>query len=269
MKKRFAALTACAVLLVSLFTGCGGTATGSDLATVQKNGELKIGITLFDPMNYYDPEQPDKLIGFDTEMAEAVCAKLGVTPKFVKIEWEQKITELQSRSIDCIWNGLSILEDLKQNIDYSNPYSANMQVCVVKKENLDKFATLESMANAKLTAESKSAGEKSITDDKNLKNGQFTAVLSQQDALLEVKSGTADVAVIDGVMARACVGDDTSFADLAIVPGIELSKEEYGVGFRKGSDLTAEVNKALDELIADGTVAKIAEKYPSVLVTLG
>lgn len=269
MKKRLVALAACATLLVGLFTGCGNANSSSDLANIQKNGELKIGITLFDPMNYYDPEHPDKLIGFDTEMAEAVCEKLGVTPKFVKIEWEQKITELQSRSVDCIWNGLSILEDLKQNIDYSDPYSANMQVCVVKKENLEKFTSLESMADAKLTAESKSAGEKSITNDENLKNGHFTAVLSQQDALLEVKSGTADVAVIDGVMARACVGDNTSFTDLAIVPAIELSKEEYGVGFRKGSDLTAEVNKVLNELVEDGTVAKISEKYPSVLVTLG
>lgn len=268
MKKRIAALAASALMITGLFTGCGAKES-SDLAAIKEKGTLNIGITLFDPMNYYDPENPDKLIGFDTEMAEAVCGKLGVTPNFIQIDWEKKIVELKSHNIDCVWNGLSILDDLKESIDYSDPYSANMQVCVVKKENLEKFSSLESMASAKLTAESESAGQKTIQADENLKQGAFTAVLSQQDTLLEVKSGTADVAVIDAVMAYASVGEGTSFEDLAVVPGIELSKEEYGVGFRKGSDLPAEVNKALKELTEDGTVAAIAEKYPSVLVTLG
>lgn len=268
MKKRIAALAASALMLTGLFTGCGAKES-SDLASIKEKGTLNIGITLFDPMNYYAPENPDKLIGFDTEMAEAVCEKLGVTPNFIQIDWEKKIVELKSHNIDCVWNGLSILDDLKESIDYSDPYSANMQVCVVKKENLEKFSSLESMATAKLTAESESAGQKTIQADENLKQGDFTAVLSQQDTLLEVKSGTADVAVIDAVMAYASVGEGTSFEDLAVVPGIELSKEEYGVGFRKGSDLPAEVNKSLRELTEDGTVAALAEKYPSVLVTLG
>lgn len=270
MKKRFASLAAAALLAASLFTGCGaGASAKSDLEAIQKKGQLNIGITLFDPMNYYDPQNPEKLIGFDTEMAEAVCEKLGVTPNFVVIDWEKKIIELKSNNIDCIWNGLSILDDLKESIDYSDAYSGNMQVCVVKKENLEKFKDLASMSSAKLTAESESAGHKAILADENLQKGSFTAVLSQQDTLLEVKSGTADVAVVDAVMAFATVGEGTSFEDLAVVPGIELSKEEYGVGFRKGSNLTAEVNKALKELTEDGTVAAIAEKYPSVLVTLG
>lgn len=267
MKKRFAALAASALLCTGLFTGCGSAAK-SDFAAVKEKGTLNIGITLFDPMNYYDPQDPEKLIGFDTEMAQAVCEKLGVTPNFITIDWEKKIVELKSQNIDCIWNGMSILDDLKESIDYSDPYSANMQVCVVKKENLEKFASLEDMAGAKLTAESESAGQKAIQADDSLKQGSFTAVLSQQDTLLEVKAGTADVAVLDAVMAFASVGEGTSFSDLAVVPGIELSKEEYGIGFRKGSDLPAQVNAALKELTEDGTVASIAEKYPSVLVTL-
>ena len=139
---------------------------------------------------------------------------------------------------------------------------------MVQKANADKFVTLEDMAAAKLVAEAESAGQKTIKANESLSKAYFTAVKAQQDTLLEVKSGTADVAVLDAVMAFASVGDDTSFSDLVVVPGIELSKEEYGVGFRKGSDIVAEVNKALAELTADGTVAKIAEKYPSVLVTL-
>ena len=267
MKKRLLALAAAAMMITGLFTGCGSKG-GSDLDYVKTNGELKIGITLFDPMNYYDPENPEKLIGFDTEMAEAVCEKLGVTPKFVVIDWNQKLVELKSKNIDCVWNGMSILEELKPEVDYSDAYSANMQVCVVKKENLDKLSTLDAMQSAKLVAEAESAGQKTIAADEFLSKAAFTAVPTQQDTLLEVKSGTADVAVLDAVMAYASVGESTSFSDLAVVPNIELSKEEYGIGFRKGSDLVPQVNNALKELTENGTVAAIAEKYPSVLVTL-
>lgn len=267
MKKRLLALAASAIMFTGLLTGCGSAAK-SDLNAVKEAGELKIGITLFDPMNYYDPEDPDKLIGFDTEMAEAVCEKMGVTPKFIVIDWNQKLVELKSQNVDCLWNGMTILDDLKDAVDYSVPYSANMQVCVVQKSNLEKFGTLEAMAGAKLVAEAESAGQKTIEANESLSKANFTAVISQQNTLLEVKSGTADVAVLDAVMANASVGEGTSFSDLVVVPGIELSKEEYGIGFRKGSDLVGEVNKALEELTADGTVAQLAEKYPSVLVTL-
>lgn len=267
MKKRIAALAASALMITGLFTGCGAKES-SDLAAIKEKGTLNIGITLFDPMNYYDPENPDKLIGFDTEMAEAVCAKLGVTPKFVVIDWNQKLVELKSKNVDCLWNGMTILEDLKAEVDFSTPYSANMQVCVVKKENLEAFGTLEAMETAKLVAEAESAGEKTVKANESLNKATFTPVTSQQNTLLEVKSGTTDVAILDAVMAYASVGEGTSFSDLAVVPGIELSREEYGVGFRKGSDLVGEVNKALEELTADGTVGALAEKYPSVLVTL-
>lgn len=265
--KKLASIVTAAVLAAGILTGCGQTGD-SDLKYVQEKGTLKIGITLFDPMNYYDPDNPDKLIGFDTELAEAVCAKLGVTPEFIQIDWDQKIVELQSKNIDCIWNGMTIKEDLKENIDFSVPYSGNMQVCVINTANAGTYTSLESMANAKIVAEAGSAGQDNVETNEALKNAQLTTVQAQRDTLLELKSGTADVAVIDAVMAYASVGEGTSYSDLMVVEGIELSKEEYGIGFRKGSDITAKVNEALQQLTDDGTVAALAEKYPSVLVTL-
>ena len=266
MKKVFA-FAAAAAMAAGLLAGCGQTGE-SDLQYVQEKGTLKIGITLFDPMNYYDPEDPDKLIGFDTELAEAVCKKLGVTPEFVQIDWEQKVFELESKNIDCIWNGMTILDELKENIDFSTAYSGNMQVCVINTANKDVYTDLASMANAKFVAEAGSAGQSSVEGSEALQGAQLTTVQAQRDTLLELKSGTADVAVIDAVMAYASVGEGTDYADLMVVEGIELSKEEYGIGLRKGSDLTEAINTALQELTDDGTVAALGEKYPSVLVTL-
>lgn len=266
MKKLFSVLLA-ALLAAGLFSGCGQSGE-SDWSYIQEKGVMKIGITLFEPMNYYDPEDPDKLIGFDTELAEAVCEKLGVTPEFVEIDWDQKVFELQSKNIDCIWNGMTVSDELKENMDFSVSYSANMQVCVINKANADVYTDLASMANAKIVAEAGSAGQSSVEADETLKNAQLTTVQAQRDTLLELKSGTADVAVIDAVMAYASVGEGTDYADLMVVEGVELSKEEYAIGLRKGSDAAGKINEALQQLADDGTVAALAEKYPSVLVTL-
>ncbi len=197
-----------------------------------------------------------------------MCEKLGVTPEFVEIDWDQKVFELQSKNIDCIWNGMTIKDDLKENMDFSIPYSGNMQVCVINSANADVYTDLASMANAKIVVEAGSAGESSVEAEEALQNAQLTTLQAQRDTLLELKSGTADVAVIDAVMAYASVGEGTDYDDLMVVEGIELSKEEYGIGLRKGSDMTEKINEALQELADDGTVAALAEKYPSVLVTL-
>ena len=266
MKKALTILTA-AALASALLAGCGQTGE-SDWAYVQGNGTMKIGITLFEPMNYYDPDDPDTLIGFDTELAEAVCEKLGVTPEFVEIDWDQKVFELQSKNIDLIWNGMTMSEDLAENMDFSTPYSGNMQVCVINAANAGVYTDLASMANARIVAEAGSAGEKSVQAEEALQSAALTTLQAQRDTLLELKSGTADVAVIDAVMAYASVGEGTDYADLMVVEGIELSKEEYAIGLRKGSDMTEKINAALQELTDDGTVAALAEKYPSVLVTL-
>lgn len=236
----------------------GTPAAESDLAYVKDNGTLKIGYTLFEPMNYLD--ENGELTGFETEFATAVCEKLGVEPEFVEINWDTKLLELESKNIDCIWNGMTITPELTEAISISDPYIKNYQVVVIRAADADKYTSTESLVGANLDAEGGSAGEKAVQSDEFLSQANYTSVLKQTDALLEVKSGAADAAVMDFVLADTLAGTG-DYSDLMVIPGLELSVEEYGIGFRQGSDITAEVNKAMQELIDDGVLGELAVKY--------
>ncbi len=231
--------------------------TDDDWAYVQDKGTLVIGITEYDPMNYYD--STGKLVGFDTEFAEAVCAKLGVTPEFVIIDWDSKELELSSKNIDCIWNGLTVREELKASMDFSQSYLTNQQVVVIRAADAAVYTDLGTLARASVVAEEGSAGETAVLS--SLTDSAYTPVSGQTDALLEVKSGTADIAVVDYTTANAMTGAGTSYSDLMILEGVALTDEEYAIGFRKDSNITEQVNTVIDTLMADGTLAAIAETY--------
>lgn len=233
---------------------------GGDWAYIADKGNFVAGITLFEPMNYYD--ENGELTGFETEFTKAVCEKLGVEAKFQEIEWDKKEIELNAKTIDAIWNGLTVTEERKENMAFSTPYVRNKQVIVIKTNNADKYKDLESMAGASCVAESGSAGQTAIEENEVLSQNTFIGASAQKDALLEVKSGTADIAVIDYVMATASIGPDTDYSDLMIVDGIDLVAEEYAIGLRKNDTETlAKINGAIDELVADGTLKTLAEKY--------
>lgn len=233
---------------------------GGDWAYIADKGTFVVGITLFEPMNYYD--ENGELTGFETEFTKAVCEKMGVEPVFQEIEWEQKELELNSKNIDAIWNGLTVTEDRKENMAFSKSYVRNKQVVVINSKNADKYTDIASMAGASCAAESGSAGESAIQADSVLSQNEYIPTSAQKDVLLELKSGTIEVGVIDYVMAIASVGEGTDYSDLMIVDGIELAPEEYAVGLRKGDTETVEkVNSAIDELVADGTLKALAEKY--------
>ena len=258
-KIKFAVLI---VLVLALMAACGGNgknATDSDLAYVKNNGSMKIGITIYPPMNYFDEQ--GELIGFDTEFAIEVLKDLGVEPDFIQINWDTKETELTSKNIDCIWNGFTVSEERRENILFSDSYIRNMQVVVIRVADSEKFTSKESLVGAKLTAEISSAGESAISDDDILTTDNYTAMAKQTDTLMEVKAGTADAAVLDFTAAKTLVGAGTSYSDLMIMPGVELNTEEYAIGFRLGSDIVPEVNKIIKKLIDDGTLDLIAEKY--------
>ena len=229
-----------------------------DWSYIKAKGNLIIGYTLYEPMNYIDRRNADRL---DTEFAQAVCDKLGLEPVFTVIVWDTKEVELEAKTIDCIWNGMTIDEERSQNMNISQPYVKNMQVVIIRKENADLYTDTASLAGKTIAAEAGSAGEKVVNENTDLSQGTLVPVLQQTDALLEVKAGTSDAAVLDYVLAKAMVGEGTDYADLQIVDGLELAVEEYGIGFRKNSTATEKVNAVIDELIADGTLQALADKY--------
>ncbi len=254
--------------IVCAFAACGGNgdnkttepaddttkaAVASDLTYVKDNGKMVIGITEYEPMNYKD--ENGKWTGFDTEFAELVCEKLGVKPVFVEINWDTKTTELKTKTIDAVWNGMTIKEELKDSMDISDAYVLNAQVIVTKAENAKKFADAEGIKEATIAVESGSAGESEASKVAT----NIIPVKTQADTLMEVKSGSADCAVIDITMAKAMTGEGTDYESLTYTGS--LSEEFYGIGFRKGSDLCTEVNRIIGELKADGSLQKLADKY--------
>lgn len=257
MKKKIMALVLAAAAALGL-CGCKGN-TDSDWSYIEKKGELVVGITYFEPMNYFDDN--GELVGFETEFTKAVCEKLGVTPKFQEINWDNKVFELDAKTIDVIWNGMTVNDELAQKIIFSTPYIRNKQVVIIKKSNADKYTDTVSMANASVTAEIGSAGETAVKADENLSKN-YNGCAAQKDVLVEVMAGTTEIGVIDYVMAKASVGEGTDFSDLMIVESVTLAPEEYAIGIRKGdTELQAKINAAIDELVKDGTLKQIAEKY--------
>ena len=224
-------------------------AADSDLAYIQSNGKMVIGYTVYEPMNYTDAD--GNFTGFDTELATAVCGKLGVEPEFVEINWDTKETELAAKSIDCIWNGLTLTDDREENMACTKPYVKNAQVVVVK-DGTDYTSTADLIGKT-VVAEAGSAGEP------DLSQADFISKAVQTDCLMEVAAGTADAAVLDLTLASAMIGEGTDYANLKMVD--ELNVEEYGVAFRKGSDVAEAVDNAFDELKADGTMQTLADKY--------
>ena len=186
-------------------SGPSGRTESGDMAYIMDKGALKVGITIYEPMNYYD-ENGD-LTGFDTEFTKAVCEKLGVIPEFVEINWDTKEIELAAQNIDCIWNGLTVTEARRENIEFSDSYIKNKQVVVIRKADKDKYTSIESLADAKLCAEISSAGEEAIQDEPAFSGASYTAMTKQTDTLMEVKAGTSDAAVLDYTAAKALVGE--------------------------------------------------------------
>ena len=268
MKKKL--LTMLAVLGSCTLCACGtgtdtpaadsnsGTAAESDYDYITGNGKMVIGITIYEPMNYYDDK--GELTGFDTEFASDLCSRLGVTPEFQIIDWDMKETELKSKNIDCIWNGLTVTEERRANMDFTDTYLLNKQCVVINSANADTYTDKASLSSAILSAESGSAGESAIVDDDTLKSASYTASNSQQDALVALNAGNYDAIVIDYTMAKASVGSG-DFSSLMIVDGIELANEEYAIGFRVGSDMTGKANTIISEMINDGSLAALADKY--------
>ena len=281
--KKIIAMLLVLLLTLSCFTACGSAPTadeagsndatsdvvaddtqtaedgGSDLAFVQNNGKLVVGITDYAPMDYKD--ENGEWTGFDAEFARLFAEELGVECEFfVLADWGKKIFELDSKNIDCVWNGMTITEEILLTSSVSDPYVVNAQVVVMKSDVVGNYTDVESMKDLTFAVESGSAGETCLNDAGLVK---YVAVQDQGAAVMEVAAGTSDACVIDITMANAMTGEGTSYADLTY--SVALTEEEYGVSFRKGSDLTAKFNEFMAELKADGTLQELAAKYELTL----
>ncbi len=230
--------------------------TVSDKDYIVGKDEMIIGITYFEPMNYIDDN--GDLTGFETEFAKAVCEELGVQAKFQEISWTAKETELASKNIDCIWNGMTITPERQEAMSISQAYMKNKQVLVMK---ADKAAGVKNADGLTIVAEKESAGESVATSADFFAKANYVAVDTQAKALTEVKSGTADGCVVDFVCSIGMIGEGTDYADLVVVETEAFNEEEYGIAFRQGSDMAAAVNDAINALINNGKLAEIAKKY--------
>lgn len=225
----------------------------SDLAYVKEKGTLVVGITEFEPMDYKD--ENGEWIGFDADMAKAFAESLGVTAEFQVIDWDNKILELDGKTIDCVWNGMTLTDEVTSSMECTNAYLNNAQVVVVPADVADQYQDEESLKDLSFAVEAGSAGEAEVS----ALGLNYTPVSSQADALMEVASKSSDAAVIDSLMAGAMIGEETGYADLTYTIG--LNSEEYGVGFRKGSDLAAALNDYFTTSLEDGSMEKVAETY--------
>lgn len=281
MKKRLLSVLLCVSLTAAMLAGCGSgkkeqeAAAGadaaateseetqeptaeeeqseSDMAYVLDKGVLVVGITDFEPMDYKN--EAGEWIGFDADMAKAFAEKLGVDVEFVEIDWDNKILELNGKTIDCVWNGMTLTDEVESAMECSGAYCNNAQIVIVPADKAEDYQTVESLSDLNFAVEAGSAGEAEIS----ALGLNYTSVKAQSDTLMEVAAGTSDAAVIDSLMAAAMVGEGTGYADLTYTVG--LNSEEYGVGFRKGSDLAAALDEFFAEAYADGTMLECATTY--------
>ncbi|PWT27116.1 transporter substrate-binding domain-containing protein [Butyrivibrio fibrisolvens] len=266
MKKKILALIT-AMTMATCMSACAGSNTSgndntgnvssedivSDVEYIKDKGTLIVGITDFAPMDYKDDN--GNWIGFDADMATKVAQSLGVEVQFVEIDWDNKILELENKSIDVVWNGMTLTSEVTNAMECTNAYLNNAQVVVVSKDKADQCKTLDDVSGFSFAVESGSAGEQAAID-----NGfEYTSLSSQADAVMEVAAGTSDACIIDLLMAGAMVGEGTSYENLTYT--VELTTEEYGIGCRKGSDLAAYINEQLKTYYADGSMETVAKQY--------
>jgi len=265
-KKLFAIIISAALAAVMVFSlaACGAktpattaapaseAAQESDLAYIQGKGVIVVGVTDFAPMDY---QENGEWVGFDADLARMFAEELGVKVEFLEIDWDNKILEIDAKTVDCIWNGMTLTDEVAAAMNCTAPYALNAQVVVCPRDMLYQNAAADVKANFTYAVEAGSAGE-AVAIEKGFK---VNSVQNQAAALMEVAAGTSDCCVIDKTMADAMTGEGTSYENLGKVD--VLSSEEYVVGFRVGSDLTAKLNELFKAWTADGTLKALSEKY--------
>lgn len=250
MKKLTSMILALA-LVFSALAGC------SSKSAEEKENTLVIGIDdQFAPLGFRD--EKNEIVGFDIDYAKAAAEKMGMTAKFQVIDWSTKESELSSGRIDLIWNGYTITDERKEKVLFTKPYLENAQVVVtLAKTDITK---LNQLAGKKVGLQARSSAAEAL--DKSPIKAEVKSVSEYKDnvlALSDLKSGRVDAVVIDEVVIDYYMSKEEGTFKLL---DESLAPEQYGIGAKKGNEeLLEKLQKALDELNADGTAAKISEKW--------
>lgn len=226
----------------------------NEVEYIKETGKIVVGVTDFAPCSYKDG---DEWIGFDADMAKEFAEYLGVEVEFKEITWSKKTSLLDDRTIDCVWSGMPLTEDVQKSMSCSDPYISSNQVLVMNKTIAGNYKTVEDCASLTIAVVDGSTGE-SIAKDNGF---NYIVLTDEAAALLQVREGAADAAIIDSTFVGAMTGDGTVYRNIVVAMEFDDEAEEWAVGFRKGSDLAEEYNKFYAEKVADGTVDQIAMKY--------
>ena len=262
------------VLIMSAFAvGCGGaadSATSDDttktdaaadtsLTDLQAKGTMVVGIDdQFPPMGFVD-EKTNELTGFDVELSKLVAEKLGVEAKIQPINWDSKEMELNGKNIDVIWNGYTITADRMENVEFTKPYLNNEQVLVVANDST--YKTKDDLKGKKVGAQTDSSGLAALQADTEF-SGTLAGMPTYDDylmALMDVSNGRLDAVAIDKIFIDYTMQEQPD--KYRVLDG-SLSDEYYGIGCAKGAVALSEaIDKALDELYADGSIDKLSTKW--------
>ena len=245
--------------------GCGSVNTNSSSNTSSEStldkDELVIGLDdTFVPMGFKD--ESGELVGFDIDLAKAVGEKLNKKVKFQAIDWSMKETELNGGNIDLIWNGYSINDERKEKVEFSKPYLNNTQIIVTLSNS--SINTKADLAGKKVGAQNQSTAVDAVEADGDIistfDGGNLVTFEDNNQALMDLEAGRLDAIVVDEILARYYIKQRGE--DKYKILSENFGDEQYGVGIRKGDTKFVEAfNKALDEVIADGTAGEISKKW--------
>lgn len=257
MKRKNVVLAVMLLAALLIFAGCssGDSNTGTDSGDTG-GGTFTIGVDdSFPPMGFRD--EANEIVGFDIDLAEEAAKHMGKELKVQVINWDTKELELDNGNIDAIWNGLTITDERKEAMDFTDPYLENDQIITVQKSS--NIASKADLNGKKIGMQKGSSAEDAYTGDEISKNSEAFQYPDNVSALNDLKTGRIDAVVLDSIVAHYYI--KTENADFNILDD-SLSPELYGIGVKKGNTtLLDELQKAMNEMKEDGTAAEISEKW--------
>ena len=257
MKKAISILMTAATVFAGALglTACGKKG-GSGYQQQAWKDTITVGVTDYEPMDYRTKE--GDWTGFDAELATTVFNLLGYNVQFEEINWETKIITLNAKTIDCIWNGMTITDELSQALSLTDPYLENRQYGLVKTANQADYTSVASLTGKKVAFESGSAAE-GLLDDVDCTKNKFE---TQSAAVMEGAAGASDIAIVDYTMAKTLTAEGSDYYGKLVAVDLGFEVEQYAVGFRKAdAELCTKVNEWIGTLYENGYIAKLAEKY--------